>query len=346
MDKCKKLSELMNNFNPKNDLYNEEKTISIVNIIAELCEQKAHLKISLIIEECNTCHSENGKKMIHECGNCICQHCVYIQLKDRLTYNETTLEKEIQEFNCNKCNKLFTQERIFEVLSKGIFELLNNYQVSLKNTVLCPICCFRVKFDEMITLSCGFKICKNCLESVLHEKIIVKEIKEKDLACPDCGFPISDQIISQVVRVDDWDKLTRFRILEENNQNNLFNFVDCPNCGAIMEVPKQINYITCIEKNCKYKFCKKCQYNHSNKISCEQFRNNSPELIENEKKLRDMIKNPTYNIILCPSCQVMIAKDEGCNHIICRSLKCNGKTEFCFICKTQYINSKKMCNCP
>lgn len=34
----------------------------------------------------------------------------------------------------------------------------------------------------------------------------------------------------------------------------------------------------------------------------------------------------------CPTCLIPIEKESGCNFMTCRSVQCNGKSYFCFIC--------------
>jgi len=345
-DTCKKLEKAINNFKIETDLYNQDKTFEIMNLIEVLCSIKAKINISRIVDQCTICSSENNPKIIHECNYCICESCIVAKLHKNMDESVTNLFKEIQNFQCEKCKKLLPANKINNIITQSNMEKLLKFQESLKSTFICPICYQRQNLDECRMLDCDHKYCITCLEQYLHDKISSNEVSDENLSCMDCHKPISIIIIEKVVKADDWDKLNKFRLrLRNKTKNTSSKFEECPKCGSVMDVENAVKIIHCDNAACKNVFCKHCGYNHKQNITCEQFKINSPQLYENEKKLLEMAQNPDNQFVICPGCQIYLQRNKGCFHMTCRTPVCRGKTEFCFLCRTKYVNSKKMCNC-
>jgi len=181
-------------------------------------------------------------------------------------------------------------------------------------------------------LNCKKSYCINCWLSYIEEKVNNRILNIQCLT-NNC-VELEDDFIEKIIKKDNklYNKYNLFkkRISILNNKK----YVPCPipDCEGYAIKKDQSkynfenpNYMKCINDHI---FCNKCQtISHGDK-----------DCSENE----DKNKNQNINIYLsnndnkelkqCPNCNILISKNQGCNHIICS----NCKYQFCWLCLGKY----------
>ena len=168
--------------------------------------------------------------------------------------------------------------------------------------------------------------------------------ENKSLNCYACDSPL---FLSELRRIFSDDKLLvkyQQRLLEKT-----VDMVWCPRCHhSIICIPSEStsgnhpSFVECL--HCEFTFCRRCQENWHPQIQCPK-----EEIIQNIIQNRDNDQQPPPlnkielkkllleidNIQLieqcskpCPSCNVRIEKNGGCQHMHCRA--CN--VHFCWTC--------------
>ena len=108
--------------------------------------------------------------------------------------------------------------------------------------------------------------------------------------------------------------------------------VECPavNWEYNYVVSLEDPFVVCPNLACRHQFWPKCREPKHNPRTWEEDRELRQKEDENEKLLAEYLKEAESKA--CPTCQIPIVKDRGCNFINCPSSKCKKKTYFCFLC--------------
>ena len=195
----------------------------------------------------------------------------------------------------------------------------------------CDICMDEDGFEdsEMIGMPCGHEFCETCWYGYIHNALEKGPACVRE-TCPEAGC--SELITEEEVAKAAPDLLPKF----ENYQ--LRSFVETygmtrwcpgPGCGQVALAPGSGGVFadaggTAECTKCETCFCLKCGEEPHVPISCK-------DLAAWQEKCRN--ESETANWILantkqCPKCHSRIEKNQGCNHMTCRS--CNH--HFCWIC--------------
>ena len=173
-------------------------------------------------------------------------------------------------------------------------------------------------------LSCGHRMCQDCLKRIF-------EMSVKDPAhmppkcCSEEHIPLRhvEKLFDVKFKVH-WNR----KYQEYNTKNRIY----CPTlkCGEWIK-PSHIHtyqgrkYALC--PRCKTKVCTLCNNKMHRSTDCP----NDPEIA----KLVEQAKKEGWQ--RCYSCNFLVEKQEGCNHMTCRCT-----AEFCIVCGAKW----KTCDCP
>ncbi|KAL4158608.1 hypothetical protein PRNP1_004384 [Phytophthora ramorum] len=163
----------------------------------------------------------------------------------------------------------------------------------------CNICCDEYPAHEVFGMGCGHVYCLNCWKPYLSLKIQEGPICVTT-TCPahGCKEVVSDIIFKKIVNPEDYRKYARYLLRSFVDINKGVKWCPSPGCSKAITSAGGLSSVTCT-------------------CGCEKCRNESETanwILANTKK--------------CPKCSVRIEKNQGCNHMTCRS--CN--YEFCWIC--------------
>ncbi|KAE9112471.1 putative E3 ubiquitin-protein ligase [Phytophthora fragariae] len=186
----------------------------------------------------------------------------------------------------------------------------------------CNICCDEYSANEIFGMGCGHVYCLNCWKPYLSLKIQEGPICVTT-TCPahGCKEVVSDEIFKRIVGPEDYRKYARYLLRSFVDINKGVKWCPSAGCSKAITSAGGLSSVTC---TCGCVFCLRCGEEAHSPVMCEQ-------LAAWQEKCRN--ESETANWILantkkCPKCSVRIEKNQGCNHMTCRS--CN--YEFCWIC--------------
>ena len=236
-------------------------------------------------------------------------------------------------FICKK-PKQFHLDYIPETLlsqNNIIFEIENNVDSFKKDNDKenlnyfnndCDICYEEVPESEKKsnTLPCGHLCCTHCW--IDYFKTAITEAKVENIKCVDysCKEIISEDFILKYIKDDKAlvDKYKKFKLRAEIMNDKNKKQCPHPDCESYLEKSDNSKYVKC--KN-NHEYCFECLKPPHGKISCED--NVDKQFLKWKKHKR---------IKKCPKCGIYIEKNEGCNHMTCKSCR----YEWCWLCEGQY----------
>lgn len=249
---------------------------------------------------------------------------------DKITGNEWFEKQEL-----NTANAGLTQ-------SKDSIAKLKKMNIKPKNND-CYICYIpKSDTEDYFALSCNHFFCGDCWLGHLSAKlsdIIITPFT----TCPQegCNLIVPESIFYKVIK-----KLKDPKKVHILDQAYYKNFSDTcsdirwcpfPGCGAFVRFTSRGNKeIQCV---CDHVFCFNCSLDGHKPCPCDMVaaweKKNSSES-ENCKWI-------TANTKQCPKCKKFIEKNQGCDHMTCRTTAGGCGHEFCWICFADW-KSHKACN--
>lgn len=195
------------------------------------------------------------------------------------------------------------------------------------------------KIEDMVTLSCDHRHCRDCFANYLNSKISEARVAASDLVCPSvgCGTPITNQEMKANVSNDVYEKYDRF-MLKQFCQDNP-NYRACPHCNEwFADIPQDEDEehmwkrVEC--EKCRKHFCGKCgqqphKGQHDQNITCEEYAKWQHENANIDESMKTYLK--TAKVQCCPQCKSMAELVGGG----CKFTYCQCKARFCFICGVQ-----------
>ncbi|KRX06952.1 hypothetical protein PPERSA_07115 [Pseudocohnilembus persalinus] len=180
----------------------------------------------------------------------------------------------------------------------------------------CTICLEDKKKEQIMKICNHHEFCFDCISEYYSYKIengnvlFIKCIKEG------CPLEAKQEDIELYVSPLLFKRYLRLRNQKKNEEDP--NLYQCPeiNCNGFCSKNDGLCTI-CFEYSCAI-----CYQKLHPGVSCD----NVPDK-EMEQAILD------YKIAPCPSCQALIQKNNGCNHITCT----NCKYQFCWLCGKQYV---------
>ena len=165
----------------------------------------------------------------------------------------------------------------------------------------CPICKSEIEKENVISLKCNHKICKNCLISYIYDILFSDPDKIISTLCPypNCNLYLTNDIFKQCII--DKELLNIYKnCLEKNFIQTCKNIKHCPNkkCNyyikCLTNIPKEIKC------KCGFVFCFSCLNESHNPINCDMARTWNAIDLEYQKKYK--LDEIGYTKQKCPSC--------------------------------------------
>ncbi|CAD8108804.1 unnamed protein product [Paramecium sonneborni] len=164
----------------------------------------------------------------------------------------------------------------------------------------CEIC------YEVYELNSEHQIMLPCCNKIVHKQCNLQELASSldlryNLMCFFCKKPLDINFLKNNMSSAAFQKRARELVLSKY-------FETCFNCKAKIQVlPEQKKKICKIEcNNCKKSICSKCmKIYHEEESICKEVRQEIIQLLQGQP------------IIVCPFCDLIQTKDDGCNHVTC-----------------------------
>ena len=194
--------------------------------------------------------------------------------------------------------------------------------ISFQPEIECPICSESFLPNKNNTLkACGHRFCNGCWYDFLSIKI--QENKLTSIKCLDykCQEIPDDNFIINLLNSNNnlIEKYKRFKLnLEIINDPNK-KMCPFPNCNSYLELKDEdYKIVKCLNNHI---YCFFCLNKPHGKEPCNfQLKDSLVEYAKN-----NLIKK-------CPKCNIVIQKNNGCNHITC--INCN--YQWCWLCNEKY----------
>jgi ariadne-1 len=196
----------------------------------------------------------------------------------------------------------------------------------------CEIC-FESIEGEIRTWKCGHKICNECFQGYLVEKVSNNACLAV-ISCPGfrCDTILSDdEVMNSLTNEMDRKKYMQVIANEFVVTNRMLRWCSAPNCTNAIEVNDTVKQ-PAVRCSCGNTFCFLCSNFIHDLISCD--------LVKRYETLKASDYGSTHWIAKhckpCPSCKNEIEKNGGCNHMTCRH--CHH--EFCWLCMEKWAGHK------
>lgn len=191
--------------------------------------------------------------------------------------------------------------------------------------ILCNICYSNKKEDQFISLACGHRFCKNCLQRTID--MALQSQSTANLRCLSCWLhQITQEEISKIATSEQQEKLGTIQLKEWLTKQSQIKYCPTPDCNfAFINDSKCQSNITC--KECHKTYCAQCLIKHPEYMSCHAAQE---KYISAADKANQAWKNQHSK--QCPQCHISIEKNFGCDHMTCS--KC--RYEFCWKCLRKY----------
>ena len=265
---------------------------------------KEHFWIEFI--RCTACKKERAFDF--ECKCLICKRCQLGFVKEQLESN--ALENPIC-LGCKVALTSFDQQQLF-----GRKEELVKFKEDslIAPRFECLICQNNVIVDRGVTLNCLHRFCMPCISTYSTQSLYSLSINSTIIACPKCYKEIGYHILNSLLQGQALDFYHQKLIKNSNNKTSEY-LKFCNNCSYGEYISMDTEIFNCPQ--CSKSMCAKCNKIKS-KSCCSSM-------------LKSSLNFYGISIVQCPSCNVKISKDEGCNFIKCTNPECV-QVRFCIIC--------------
>mmetsp|Transcript_6789 Transcript_6789/g.7042 ORF Transcript_6789/g.7042 Transcript_6789/m.7042 type:complete len:579 (+) Transcript_6789:13-1749(+) len=202
-------------------------------------------------------------------------------------------------------------------------DICDKYNFNFDDPELCEIC-WATRANEVSSRQCHHVFCEECVRRYLTKKIENGQVLNIKCLYGGCPEIFTDRDVFKYCSEEIIQKYRRFKLdqLKLSNPNSLFVYCPIVNCNELVNIDN-IEY-TIISCNQEHFFCIKCR-KEPHEGECEPY---NQRLLE---EIKENLKNKS-SVKLCPLCEVIIEKNEGCNHMTC----INCYYEFCWICSRKY----------
>mmetsp|Transcript_70626 Transcript_70626/g.147940 ORF Transcript_70626/g.147940 Transcript_70626/m.147940 type:complete len:647 (+) Transcript_70626:229-2169(+) len=184
--------------------------------------------------------------------------------------------------------------------------------------------------------------CKPCYVAWVESQI---DSEAADIRCCHCDLLLDARSLARLVDAEHWQKHCDAALQLLLRRDSCF--IWCPKCtgGGWVDKTKATSKCgwICPECSASFVYCPYCRREHGS-LTCKRFQQLRTEVFtkkkaESEKQSEGMVQR---NAKTCPSCQMPIQKDGGCNYMDCP----NCRRHFCWSCGTvlQASHQKHKCD--
>nr|KAJ0227245.1 hypothetical protein LSAT_V11C100016230 [Lactuca sativa] len=206
----------------------------------------------------------------------------------------------------------------------------------------CDICMDTKSSSEMFSKAtvCGHLYCSDCISGHVSAKIKenITNVKCPDPKCKEVIGPEHCRAIVPKEVLERWEEaLCESLIL--GTQKFYCPFKDC----SVMLVDDGGESVTSSEcPNCHRLFCAQCKVAWHSEMDCNEFQSlNEDERNPEDIMLMQLAKSKEWR--RCPSCNIIVEKQEGCHRISCRLPTdlscCRCGNHFCYGCGKIHVGS-------
>eukprot|EP00753_Platysulcus_tardus_P012834 PLAT3553.20.p1 GENE.PLAT3553.20~~PLAT3553.20.p1 ORF type:complete len:512 (-),score=231.83 PLAT3553.20:133-1668(-) len=187
----------------------------------------------------------------------------------------------------------------------------------------CTICTEDVDSSALLGMGCGHAFCMPCWRQYLS--VAVSDGPSCVFTqCPSqkCKEVVDDSFFARVLEADDLERYSFFLRRSFVDMNKRVKWCPSPRgCENAIEGSGGTLTVHC---SCGFSFCFRCLEEDHAPASCS-------DVAEWFEKCRNESETAHWilaNTKLCPRCPARIEKNQGCNHMVCRSCR----HEFCWLC--------------
>lgn len=226
----------------------------------------------------------------------------------------------------------------------------------------CGICYTEIQPERTVDIPCKHVFCEECWRSYIENQI--EEGAGKEIRCPDtgCFTIVPDGLIAKLVSEGQMERYTDLNLKQFVASSADIRWCPFPDCGYAICTNREEKEVDVpvggasrlvtggrassealltagenVECGQGHGFCWKCSMDPHEPCSCELWCKWKDVVISNmseEDRARiagEAQANAQWimkNTKPCPNCKSPIQKDEGCNHMTCKTCK----HDFCWVC--------------
>lgn len=242
-----------------------------------------------------------------------------------LNYFKWDKEKLYERYYDGDPDRLFKEAHVINPNNK-IQKLFQKSSSKSKSLELCEICFQELPLSMMTGLACGHRFCTECWTVYLTTKIMEHgQVQTIPCSAVGCDIVVDDQTVMNLIK-DPKVKLKYQHLITNSfiTCNRLLQHCPQPDCNNVIKV--QYSEACAVTCKCGHTFCFQCCRNWHDPVKCHYLK-------KWQKKCDDDSETSNWiaaNTKECPSCNITIEKDGGCNHMICKNQSC--KFDFCWVC--------------
>jgi len=196
------------------------------------------------------------------------------------------------------------------------------------NTFECPMCYDDKPQKEFGHAKCGHQICHGCWRDHCQDKVKGKDCVKLTCAHGHCNCRVAREQLREYLTPENKERYERF-ILDDYAET--LPLVSCPTPDCqIACLPREkgmVKEVLCsgVPGACGKHFCTGCPNAGHRPAPCEVAAAWHAKFGSEAENVKYIMANTKR----CPKCRCPIEKNQGCNHMTCKSCR----HEFCWLCK-------------
>ncbi|RHY04741.1 hypothetical protein DYB28_009957 [Aphanomyces astaci] len=221
-------------------------------------------------------------------------------------------------------DRYYAAESPLAFLQKQGVALVDKLQLGAKNDLDCGVCGDTVNCTNVAIMGCGHGYCADCWAGYLQAKV------EEGPCCLlttclayKCDEAVPDTMFRAVLEGPSLEQYTKWHLRSFVDQNGSITWCPSPNCGNAIRGDGGECFASCA---CGFQLCLRCGQEAHPGVHCGLLRAWTEKCAGESENARWVVAHTKQ----CPNpkCSVRIEKNQGCNHMTCKS--CHH--HFCWVC--------------